>query len=299
MNQRLTVAAAAAGIAIGLSGILGCSNGESVEAVKVSRGVVQEFIDEQGKTRLPRTHVIAMPYEGRVEEIPLVEGTLVTQGQTVARIVPRDLAIQLAESEAAVDRLAAAIQENENMEIEQRGLLQAKQYVQSMIHAAAAAAKQVEASDAKRNFTYMKLKRILALFQSEKANEQELESAQLDDVEARVEHSQDQLTRSALDAIKAATDLTPDRVDHYMKRKRLHTAVLEKERAEAVARRERAELRVERGEMRSPIDGVVLRRMNVNERLLQGGRELLEIGNLDSLEIEADVLSQEVVRIEP
>ena len=47
--------------------------------------------------------------------------------------------------------------------------------------------------------------------------------------------------------------------------------------------------------MRSPVDGVVLDRLVSNERYLSAGTTLLEIGRLEDLEVEADVLSLDVV----
>ena len=49
--------------------------------------------------------------------------------------------------------------------------------------------------------------------------------------------------------------------------------------------------------MQSPIDGIVLERLETNERRLAPGTVLLKIGALDALEVEADILSQDVVRI--
>ncbi len=49
--------------------------------------------------------------------------------------------------------------------------------------------------------------------------------------------------------------------------------------------------------MTSPVDGIVLERAVSNERQVASGTVLLRIGRWDDLEIEADVLSQDVVRV--
>ena len=51
--------------------------------------------------------------------------------------------------------------------------------------------------------------------------------------------------------------------------------------------------------MTSPVDGVVLARHVTNERYLAAGTTLLEIGRLEDLEVEADVLSLDVVAAKP
>ena len=54
----------------------------------------------------------------------------------------------------------------------------------------------------------------------------------------------------------------------------------------------------DRGTMHSPVDGVVLHRFVENEQQLAAGTELLTIGQLNQLQVEADILSQDVVRVQ-
>ena len=49
----------------------------------------------------------------------------------------------------------------------------------------------------------------------------------------------------------------------------------------------------------APIDGVVLKRLQESEAAVQAGAPLLEIGNLDDLEIVADLLSTDAVKVSP
>jgi HlyD family secretion protein len=52
-------------------------------------------------------------------------------------------------------------------------------------------------------------------------------------------------------------------------------------------------------ELRSPIEGVVLRRLRESEAVVPAGEPLMEIGNLDDLEIVSDLLSADAARVEP
>ncbi len=54
-----------------------------------------------------------------------------------------------------------------------------------------------------------------------------------------------------------------------------------------------------RGTMTSPVGGVVLHRFVRDEGHLAAGTKLLEIGSLDRMEVEADVLSVDVVNVKP
>ncbi|HEX5071025.1 MAG TPA: efflux RND transporter periplasmic adaptor subunit [Vicinamibacterales bacterium] len=51
--------------------------------------------------------------------------------------------------------------------------------------------------------------------------------------------------------------------------------------------------------VRSPIGGLILRRMQESEAVVPVGAPLLEIGNLDDLEIVTDLLSTDAVRVKP
>ena len=52
-------------------------------------------------------------------------------------------------------------------------------------------------------------------------------------------------------------------------------------------------------EIKSPIDGVVLRRFQESSTVIPAGARILEIGNPDDLEIRIDTLSQDAVKIAP
>ena len=278
--------------------------GVPVEVAAVAEGPISEFVDERGKTRLPRTYLVTMPYNGRIEAIETEVGAVVSRGQPLARVVPRDLQLEVAAAGAAVKRLDASIAENEDTSIENTALEQALSYVQSMDLTVAAAGKRVESGSARFNFAKSMYDRKKKLYDNTQNREQplitreELESAEVRLVESDVDYQQDKLVHSALEAMQAATALVPTLVRQYISRKTLQRAVLTEERAEAQAALQQVQQKQERGVMASPVDGVVLDRAVVNERFLSAGTTLLEVGRLEDLQVETDVLSQDVVRVE-
>ncbi len=272
--------------------------GVSVEVARAKVGLVQEFVDEQAKTRLPRTYLITMPFEGRIQPITLEEGSPVKKGEVVARLVPEDLEIRVAEAAAAVERLDASIAENADTSIEETVLQQSLKFLDTIDRMVEAAQQQVKAAEAKMAFANKNLERFRTLAGRNAASAEDLNRAETSQVQAEVEHRQDILIWRATQSLQAAATLTPPLVRQYIARKALKGAVLSKERAEAQARLDQARLNLERGTMTSPIDGVILRRESVSERLLSAGSVLLEIGTLRDLEVEADVLSQRAVRVE-
>ncbi len=277
---------------------VGLSARVPVQAARAKTGPIREFVDEQAKTRLPQTYLVTMPITGRIEAISLVEGDRVKQGQLVAQIVPLDLALAADQARAAVQRLDASIQENAYVNVEKTAHQQAEKFVDSMNAAVRAAAERMIAGKAKLDYAKKDLKRVQQLAVTHAETQEELERAELAEVQSDVDYKQDELVHAAMVAVAAATNLTPSMVLQYIDRKKLTGIVLEKERAEAEARLQQVLQEQQRGTMRSPVDGVVLDRLVSNERYLPAGRTLLEAGRLQDLEVEADVLSLDVVAAE-
>jgi HlyD family secretion protein len=275
------------------------THGLPVQAARVGRGSIQEFIDERGKTRLPETHLVTMPFAGRVQQIELLEGQRVEQGDIVARIAEKDLEDAVDEARAAVERLAAAIAENDDISVESSTREQAKLFVESMTSTVAAAEAREVAGEERRRYTQRFLDRITELVQSGAETEDELDRANLAQIESDVDFRQDVLVTKSLKSIQAATALMPRMVSEFIDRKALTRAVLEKEQQEAEARLRQALTRQERGVMRSNVSGTILERAVSNEQFLSAGTVLLRIGQLERLEVEAEVLSEDVVDVRP
>jgi HlyD family secretion protein len=161
-----------------------------------------------------------------------------------------------------------------------------------------AADKRQEAGKAQYEFAKKRFSRIRTLRETDKVSEEELNRAEVALIEGDVDFQQDVLVYRALQALQAATALLPTAIQQYIGRKQLSVAVLEKERQQALAQLEQVKTNRQRGTMISPVDGIVLSRPITNERHQAAGTVLLEIGRLEDLEVEAEVLSQEVVEIE-
>ncbi|UUO06287.1 HlyD family efflux transporter periplasmic adaptor subunit [Blastopirellula sp. J2-11] len=276
---------------------LGQSSGVPVETIRPLRGPIAQYVDEQGKTRLPRTYEITMPLAGRIEAIALEPGDPVKKGETVARLVQSDLQNELDQAKAAVERLTASIAENADTTVEDTSKTQASHFVESMKSTVEAAKSRMVAGKSRLDYAITFLGRVQTLIPSGAKTEDELDRAQLRKVEADTDYQQDILIFQAMKSIDAATLLLPTLVQQYIDRKDLTIAVLKQEKLEAEARLRQAQTNVQRGTMISPIDGVVLERSIVNEQQLAAGTQLLTIGNLHELEVEADLLSQDAVNL--
>ncbi len=272
-------------------------SGVPVEAASAERGEIRQFVDERGETRLPQIHLITMPFDGRIEEITLVEGDPVEMGTVVARVVQSDLQNDVDEAQAVVDRLQEAIERNDDTTVELTTKQQALDFVESMKHAVEAALARLTSSQEGLSFAQSFLDRTERLHKTGAKTEEDVDRATLDKVTADVSHQENELVWRSMRAIEAATKLLPQMITQYTERKKLTRDVLEKEKAEAQARLRQIVTRQERGTMTSPVDGIVLERSMRNERLLSGGTEIMQIGRLEELEVEAEVLSQDVIDV--
>ena len=102
MKRSWMVVAAVILAAVAAGAIWAFSPAQPVQAARVTRGLIREFVDERGKTRLPETNLVTMPFSGRIEAITLEVGDRIEPGQVVARVSSRDLENEVAEARAAV-----------------------------------------------------------------------------------------------------------------------------------------------------------------------------------------------------
>jgi len=275
--------------------ILGLSSGIPVDTAEVTVGPIRQFVDERAITRLPETFLITMPIDGRIEPIMLVEGTPVEQSQTVAQIVAEDLQLSVDHATAAVERLEASIYEMEDTTVEETAYEQTIKFVESMASTVEVALSRVQAGRDKYAYAEKDFGRIAELGPGARTQDQ-MDQADLRKKQAAHALQEDMLVHASMLAMKAATNLMPTMVRQFISRKTDRTVkVLEKQKAEAQVRLEQVKQDQRRGTMTSPVDGVVLERFVSNERFLTAGTKLLEIGRLEDLQIETDVLSLDVV----
>jgi HlyD family secretion protein len=286
------------GIAILLVALIGLSlrpRRIPVQAAAVSQGDIRAFVDEQGTTRLPQDYLVTMPFDGRIEAIELEDGDEVKRNQVVARISTADLALEMAQAKAEVARLEAVVRKSEDDSVEHLAMEQAKLFDESMEATVAAAEQQVLAGNARQQYARTQFGRVEELYRSGAQTQNDFDQAKLSVDEREYESSQNTLVLAALKAMKRATELLPQLMAEYIGRREFDAAVTRRQREEADVRYRQAQLRGERGEMKSPVNGVVLSKEVSNERFLTAGTVLLRIGQLEQLEIETDVLSEDAV----
>jgi HlyD family secretion protein len=250
----------------------------------VTRGLIRETVDQDGKTRIRERYTVSAPLAGRLMRIGLDPGDKVEAGKTIlAQIEPRDPEL-----------------------LDARAVLQAE----ANVKAAAAKLKQatplLEEATAAQEYAESELKRIRdarqsspgAVSQSQVDNalmEYRMRSAVVRSAQHAEEIAQFELAQakaallrsrphageeSAADSGGSSSDSTPDG-------------------AEDAASHAETPTPGWHFTIPSPITGRVLKVFQESSAVVTAGTNLLELGDTDDLEVEIDVLSREAVKIRP
>lgn len=221
-----------------------------VDSAVAEKGLLQQVVEEEGRTRLPNRYQVSAPVTGYLSRVQPEPGDTLAQGVELFRInpapaVPLDARTR-AQAEAALARAESAL---------------------------AAARTLVDAEQARMDLAQTELKRAQQLV-------------------ADGHLSQDSLDRVGAEARRAAASL---------RSARFSVDVARHERDSA-----RASVAIVGGEqvngpvlVMAPVSGVVLTRERQSEGMVQAGEPILTLGDLDSLEVEVDVLSPDAVRLRP
>jgi HlyD family secretion protein len=241
-----------------------------VELAAVSRGAMRVTVDEEGMTRIRDKFLLTAPVAGAISRIELEPGDRVRRGDVFATIHPerpplldaRTRAERIASVEAARATVSAARAD------EQR---------------AAALLAQAQSE----------LRRVRPLNKAGAISDAELDTYETQARAAEEAH------RAALAAVaRAASELEAARAALVDDAAAVGFGTNGGGREDGPAAAGRVEARSGRAvPVRIPVDGVVLRRLRESESVVPAGEGLLEVGDPQRLEVVADFLSTDAVRI--
>lgn len=230
-----------------------------VDLATVERGDLRVTVDHEGRTRVREPFVVSAPVAGRVLRIELEPGDPVEARETV-----------LATFEPSDPSLLDA---------------RSRAEAEARVKAARAALGQVQAelqrAEAQRTYARAELERVRRL-----AADEIIPRDRLDATEANA--------RSAEEAARAARFAVAN-AEHELEVARSSLVELPGEdRVLPGGGSRRAPI-----VLRSPVDGVVLRRLRESEAVVRAGDPLLEVADPADLEMVVDYLSTDAVQIDP
>jgi HlyD family secretion protein len=259
LRRRLGVALGAAAL-LALAWLVLRAPAVPVELGEVTRGPLRVTVDEEGETRVRQRFTVAAPTTGRLLRIELDEGDPVQAGAVVARIVPSPLDPR--------DEAAA----------------------QARLEAAEA---QQSAADARRALSQA------ALAQARRDAERAARLREAGTISAEA-HEQARLAQTRAQEETRAAGFALEAAKHEV----------QAARAALISARPAGPRPGPAGDgcgdgsapcvdVRAPVAGEVLRVREESERIVLAGTVLLELGDPADIEIVADVLSADAVRIRP
>ena len=271
--------------------------GTEVETVRPHRRAITESFSEPTKTRLRHTYPITMHVTARVGRIDLEPGDRIAKGQELAPVDLTPLELDVERTSAAVSALNARIAVKNDNRLENSALEELTATVRAVGEAVKAASSRVDAEQASYEHAQRNLERIEELAKAHTVAADRLDDARLQAATSLTSLREQQFTHAASRAMLAAVSVGPRAVGEYIARKTLERRTLEEQRAEAVAQLEQARHQLKIARVTSPVDGIVLERYERGDTLLEAGRRLLLVGNLDELEAEAEVLSENALQL--
>jgi len=269
----------------------------AVDVATITRGRVRAFVEEEGKSRVADRFVVATQVAGRLRRVRLDAGDKVETGALVCEIDPLPLRSRIEEAQARIRALERRIEGVGRKLPKEAELERAEVMEESAKSELDVAQDELEATKALHTRALREAERVRTLV------------------------SKRSLTRSALDAVEAEEQSLRARVEAARQRVRfrnllIRAAALRHEVLEAQLKDyewEEDDYREQITGLRAglnaldddllhtrvlaPIAGTVLRRFEESERVVPAGTPVLEIGDLDGLEVEADFLSEDVAHM--
>ncbi|WP_296761457.1 HlyD family efflux transporter periplasmic adaptor subunit [Sediminimonas sp.] len=259
-HSRIVIGLVIAGILVTGVGYAFWPKPQLVDIGTAERGPMRVTIDEEGRTRVHDPYIVSTPITGRLMRVEVEPGDGVTRGETVvARMRPT---------------LSAAL--------DARTREQARANVTAAQAALRLAQANLHKAQADRDLAQAELERTRKLFEREIASRAALDAAERT---ARA-------AEAALDTARAGISMRVAELEKAQAQLRSFDDEADPTRAAADEAQTIA--------LHAPITGRILRVMQQSETTLPAGTPVLEIGNIaDGLEVQADLLSRDAVRVSP
>lgn len=295
--MRLTLVIVALVVVLGGAIYLSQHKEIPVRTALPEKGKVYAFIEEEGITVLPETYLITMPFDGKIQRIPLKEGDRVKKGQVLASMNLSDLQAEVDFYKARKAELEALIKEHEDNRVENTALKEVKTEIKAFATVVKTSKEQETISLLQQQNEDRKYGNAQKLLKSKTISEDDLEERKVAFLAAQSEHQKNKLYTSAWETALIAVKFWPLIIEHYINKKTLKKAVYEKQLHQIEIKLATAEDHLGRAVLKSPLSGVVLKRFVQSERELTRGTALLSLGNLRDLEIRSSFLTEEASKI--
>ena len=269
----------------------------AVETVEVARGTVREYIAEDAKTRLDEEYIVAMPISGTTERLRLDVGDGVQEGECIVNIDAFDLQKQVDSMKALIAQARAQMSGVDTQKPKPEDLASAEVNVRESADTEAMAGRELAAAQANFEGAEKEYNRVKTLREQGAVSQSQLDEAkrQRDMLSANLDRVR--LARSAASKAREISELSSRSLQASVEDPEYLRDVYRAELESRQAQLEALEKDLTKTEVLAPVTGVVLETFVEDKRALAAGTPLLKLGNLGSIEIECDVLSEEIGRV--
>lgn len=277
--------------------LAGCSATSVRETLHPHRGMLEESFTEEAVTRPVKTWPVRMPAAGRLARIELEPGDPVRRNQALATFDRLPAQLQQKEAEALVEERRERLAVARTTAVEEAALRQAQAQLPGAREGLSAALARREQARIQARQANLELKRSRQLFAQDAIPKQRLE---LDEAAARTAHQEVAELNAQVREQQAQVDSARQQLaleDARLQRRSLESQVLRNELNQASTRQAQAAHEVKQQVLRSPIDGVVLERYEQGPGYFEAGTRLLLLANPRQLEVRAEVLTEDALRL--
>jgi HlyD family secretion protein len=269
----------------------------AVQTAVVRTGRIEEVVEEEARTQLHEERIVAAEIPGTAARVALEVGDLVKKGQPITTIEDKDLRIErdligatLAEIRAHLAGADVTLPKPAQIQAAEKDAVRAAEQVRAL-------KADMHGADATRRFAEKEFARIQELAVKNVATPRQLEEAQ---------HNRDVAVanRAALDCrinSGVAAEAVARLHVNVLKDSLQDTAHLHKVYDARIKQTEQQlallDRRIAKTVIASPIDGVVLEKYLDSEQFVQPGAPLVRVGIAGSIEIRADILSDQIAEI--
>lgn len=271
----------------------------SVEIGSPEKRVVREYIAEEARTRLRDEYTVDMPLSGTLKRMQLEVGDVVEQGAILAEMDTFDLEHQIKAAEYLIQQAQFQIEGLASGKPKREDTDTAAVRIREMSDQLQIADKElriaeIEAEQARREYD-----RVRKLVEEGVAPQRQLDDAQRnhDGLRERVESARLAVaaTRKNVEIAELASSRVASSMDDNEYMRQVYGAEIQ---------RLESQLAILRSDFKkalicAPVSGPVLEKYIENTRVLAAGTPILKLGDLSTMEIESDILSEEVVAVTP
>lgn len=276
-----------------------CSGGHADATVRPRRGALRETIMEPARTRLESRLPIVMAVTARVERITLQPGDAVKAGEELIAVDRLPLEREVAELRGAVQELRGRVELERDNDIEEATLANAEAQEQAAVASRDGARLRVnEERERSERFAKDYERQQQLVEQGAVARTTLDEAAMMARTSASaLERADIELNRYEKEILAAKAQAAVAR--ETLSRKKLQAEVVASQLFQAESRLVRAEHDLELSHVRAPFDGIILERFELGGGPITAGTPLFTMGDLNKLDVEADLLTQDAVALSP